>query len=260
MGLVADAIGRYIAENREIREGEQPYWYPSNLGGCDRQAILKRSGLKGIPFDERTLRVFWMGDEVHRGLQKAVEQGLPEGYSVVGHELRVRDDEYQVSGRLDTLISCPDGELEVVDYKSIRSDGFKPDLPKKEHLLQVGIYGAFPAETAEGQLVRLPSRGRIVYWSKDDAKILEYTFPITEVLRDEVKARLVALTEDFLIYKETGALPAPIPLIPVLENGEPQFYVRGPKKGLQKLKMDWRVNYCPYKGSGKCCAETYDLN
>lgn len=148
-----------ISRNRWNREGPAPAWYPSNLGGCDRKGVFRRAGVKGTPFDIRTLRKFWLGDAIHQVLQKTLEEELThpngqpapgwahfQGVKFLGHELRVRDDKYNVSGRLDSLVMLK-GNLEVFEFKSVASGSFQyGDYPKPEHLLQLGVYLTFPIE------------------------------------------------------------------------------------------------------------------
>ena len=208
-----------------------------------------------------------MGDEVHAGLQKAVADGLPEGYRLVGHELRVRSESFHVSGRLDTLLYRPDGALEVVEDKSTRTKAFGyGDLPKPEHVLQLGIYGTFPATRknpeVDGQIpliaedtFAVPDFGRLVYWSKDDAAVMEFPITITDELRENVKKKLVHLDEQYAVFKDCGDLPDPLPAVPLLVAGQPALYLIGPKKGEPKTKPDWRISYGPFLGSGKCCGD-----
>lgn len=266
MGLVDEAILKYIKDTREVREGPQDYWYPSQLGGCDRQAVLKRSGFVGTDFDDRTLKVFWMGNAVHSEFQAAVARGLPEGYTFVGHELRVRDESAHVSGRLDSLVRRPDGDLEVIEYKSTRSSALKyGDLPKAEHILQLGIYCTFPsrASTTDEDGVEtvtaeyeVPKYGRIVYLAKDTVEVVEFPIEITEELRAKVRNTLLTLDEEYAIFLDTGELPAPLGDTPILTAaGVPQIYKIGPKKGQPFVKQDWRVGYCPFLGTGKCCGD-----
>jgi hypothetical protein len=169
-------LNGHIEKTRITREGPAPAWYASSLGGCDRKAVLRRSGVKGTPFDIRTLRKFWMGDRVHDALKDAVENEIRQlaigpvavedpsdpdsaaarfaeleafakkyaGVRFLGHELSVRDDEYHVAGRVDTAVVL-NGVVEAWEYKSIASGAFKyNDLPQAAHQLQLGVYLTFP--------------------------------------------------------------------------------------------------------------------
>lgn len=260
--MIREAIDAFVQSRRQERPGPQTHWYPSSLGKCERAVILKRAGeIKAQPFDITTLRKFWMGDAVHDALKEAVEGSL----DVVGHELQVRNEEFGVSGRIDTLIRTPEG-LEVIEYKSINSKGFDRPLPQPAHVLQLGVYLTFPAKAQavyasqeawiEPEQYPVPDRGRLVYWSKDDAQIKEYTIQATDQLRGNVKQTLQQLTDYWNAYQADKTLPPVLPLIQKTDaDGEPEFYVIGPKKGQPKTKLDWRISYCEFLGSGYCCGD-----
>jgi hypothetical protein len=255
-----------IERTRRTREGPAPAWYPSNLGGCERKGVLRRAGVKGTPFDIRTLRKFWMGDEVHAALQRAVEDELTaqktEGLRFLGHELRVRTDgEFPVSGRLDTLAELG-GVIEAWEYKSAASGSFiYGDFPKPEHRLQLGVYLTFPCEWTDGhgqvQSI-LPDRGRLIYWSKDDALMEEYIIEATPALRANVREtfrRLERLYQAYLANPEN--LPPVLELVQATrpKTHEPFIYLVGPKKGQPKMDFDYRCisknnrNPCEYFGN-----------
>jgi hypothetical protein len=282
------------------------------MGGCERKAVLRRAGVQGTPFDIRTLRKFWMGDEVHNALKRAVETEMAKSNTLelIGHELSVRDEEYHVAGRVDSVVRV-NSVPEAWEYKSSASGAFKyGDLPKPEHVLQLGVYLTFPVgvpmalsandqpcpedpdaaldptwkprhnsrgpdkygvamcEYCNAQLSGpqplVIERGRLIYWSKDDALMQEYIVESTPALRSNVKETLRRLEELFDIYL---ANPDNIP--PVLElkqatrvtgtgksrKKEPFFYLKpgswGPA-GTAKMEFDHRciskngTNPCEY--------------
>lgn len=211
-------------------------------------------GVAPIPHDDRTLRLFWLGNQIHSALQTTFP------FEVIGHEVPVKNEEYMVSGRIDTLARVED-VVEVVEFKSVNSKKFNYGLPDEHHVMQLGTYLMFPSIQMEntkanyeacpadshGHNTRdginceacgialgqpyelLPDRGRLVYWSKDDAKMEEFVIKLTPTLEKNIKAeytRLEALYQDFL---KTKALP------PAID--------------------DWRVRYCNYAGTGQCCGD-----
>lgn len=254
--IIQDSLARHLKERREKdqRTGEQPAWYPSTIGyGCDRKAVLNRAGVEENPLEATTLRKFWMGEAVHEALQALVEEALEheEGFKFLGNELQVRDDRWKIAGRVDTLVEI-DGDIEVWEYKSISSQAFRFGLPREDHILQIGIYMAFPASPKTKDLHvalfrhPLPKRARLIYWSKDDAKIQEYVitpeyqFEDGELLTDRIFRTIRRLEEAYALYMKDGTLPDPLPVMTV-------------EKG--KEKEDWRVKYCGYRGTGKCCGD-----
>lgn len=304
-------INNHVERGRRTREGPQPAWYPSSIGGCERKSVLRRAGIKSKPFDIRTLRKFWMGDQVHHAVQSAVEQELllsKAGFEFLGHELIVRDDQFHLSGRLDSMVRAADAKTEAWEYKSIASSAFQyHDRPKPEHILQLGIYGTFPARRIDATeasmrpcpkapqplshntrganrdgieaceycgaiLTRpgfwpIPDRGRIIYWSKDDALMEEYVVNFTDELRANVKKTLGRLEAHYQAYLKDKTLPPIIPLrqVAILDKvtGErvPQAYLRAGKygkKGDPKLERDPRTKWCDYEGLGQCCLDGVD--
>lgn len=231
----AIALSQRLRELEAIEEEhDKGWWYPSQMSFCDRSAILKHAGIEEVEFDDISLRRFWLGNVIHEAIQ-----GM-NPYKVVGHELRVRDEEYKVSGRLDTLSVTPDDILEVQEYKSINSRSFSySDLPKPEHILQLAVYLTFKAEGQD----RLPDRGRLIYISKDDLRIEEYILVLTPELEEQVKSKLLRLEELYQEYTKTGALPAPL---------EPVVKV---SRGKERTEPAWQTRFCGYRGTGKCCGD-----
>lgn len=271
------ALAESLRAQQEKREPDG-YWFPSQLGGCDRKNVLQHIGVEPIPFDDRTLRLFWLGDKIHEALQRSFP------FEVIGHELRVRNEEYKVSGRIDTLARV-DGVLEAVEYKSVHDKKFSyGGLPEWPHVLQVGSYLTWPAQGScdeceaindgecgwwhgngmdktgtysehcakhackgKGRVIYpVPTRGRVVYWSKNDARIEEYIIEASEELSEAVKAEYSRLESLYQRYLRDGTLPDALPL------------VRKKVRGKSIPMVDWRVNYCSYKGTGNCCGDKVD--
>lgn len=245
---------------KDRRTGEQPAWYPSTISlGCDRKAVLNRAGVEGNPFDATTLRKFWMGEAIHSAFQGFIEENFEqEGVIVLGNEVEVRDNEFNVAGRIDTLVQVEDG-IEVWEFKSAASRSFSyGDFPREDHVLQVGVYLTFPATCpackerpqllpcnlcgGSGKLP-LPVRARLIYFSKDDARIQEYVVVQTPELTAKVKGTLARLEQAYEQYKADGTLPAPLPM------------VEKERKGVINIEEDWRVRYCEYRGTGRCCGD-----
>lgn len=271
--------------------GEQRAWYPSTISqGCARKAILNRAGVEGNPLDAVTLRKFWMGEAIHSSFQSFIESSFSDEYGVevVGNEVEVRDEEFGVAGRIDTLAKVEDG-LEVWEYKSAASRSFSyGDFPRDDHILQVGIYLTFRATcqgtthgVSQGTLMDearsvdpecrcdgsgklpLPKRARIIYFSKDDARLLEYVVEPTNELTARVKSTLASLNEAYEQYKADGTLPEPLPLV-IKKGRKPSMAAVAraiasggelPEQEADSLEEDWRVRYCEYRGTGRCCGD-----
>lgn len=256
---LADVLKKERAADQ--RTGEQPAWYPSSIGGCERAAIFSRLGLPKNELDPITLRKFWVGKELHESLQETLERAMKDDESIkfLGHELSIKDDEYHIAGKIDTLVQV-DGDIEVWEYKTASSRSFSySDFPKEDNLLQVGVYLSFPVTPAPPKGVHeeqaalfkypLPKRARLIYLSKDDARVEEYVITSDYEFRgvplyEAVRNLLTSLEAGFQAFKKDGTLPPPTPL-----------YVEKKVKGKVELVKNWRVTYCDFLGTGRCCGD-----
>lgn len=91
----------------------------SSVGGCWRKKYLELKGLFKEEFDQRVLRIFDVGNVIHRQMVKELIEKSPQsGFEVITAEANIPEHKY-ISGRVDTLISrVEDGKLFVIDYKS----------------------------------------------------------------------------------------------------------------------------------------------
>jgi hypothetical protein len=277
------ALGRIlkdIAQDANIRthDGPSDYFWPSSLGRCERRVILERAGVRGNPLDDDTALFFWIGNVIHDAVQKGIAKRLP---GKVWTEVSIRDEEYKISGRVDNLrLVEEDGEWVVYEYKTVRTDAFRWNLLKPDHILQVGIYLTFLIDCPvcmgyesmkprcitcqnTGRLTVLASRGKLAYIGKEDGRVEVFEIVADEALRTAVKEKLKHLEQLYIGYvASSGAiLPPKLSKEPILDKkGIPEIYKKsstkfGHKKGDPKLKEDWRVRNCPYLGSGRCCGD-----
>lgn len=243
---------RYLEENdTHVNEG---YWYPSQMFFCDRSAVLQHAGVKENPKDDMSLRRLWLGNKIHEAIQEI------HPFKVIGHEVRVRNDEVMVSGKMDTLSITDDGILEVQEYKSINSRSFSyQDLPKQEHVLQVGIYLLFGSEcpdadklfltecptckSTKSHIRMMPTQGRLIYISKDDLRISEFIITMTAAMETAIRSKLADLESAYQKYLAIKELPDKLPL--------QKKKIRG-KEVTQKA---WQTRYCGFRGTGQCCGD-----
>jgi len=89
----------------------------SSIGSCLRTKYLELKGEHKKEYSEQLLRLFDIGNIIHRGIFKElIEKGHGKGIEVVGAEVNIRQNKY-FSGRVDIIIS--DGEKNyIVDVKS----------------------------------------------------------------------------------------------------------------------------------------------
>jgi hypothetical protein len=175
-----------------VRSGK---YSPSSLGRCYRlQYWNRKDEPKSNPVDERTERVFKAGNLFHNFVQDLILKVKPDSQI----ELLIEDDNFK--GFADMVIND-----EVVDIKSQHSrafwyrDGKKwgdVESEIKHHILQVVWYAYKLGKP----------KARIIYVSKDDLCIQEYSFPVEKYIA-EIEKEVVDLN---LIWKEQK-LPPPKP-------------------------------------------------
>ena len=159
--MIQELLDKYIKDKQEerkdrVRSGKIK---ASSLGQCFRRQIWDREDKEvSNPIDARTLRVFQCGDIFHEFIQRM----LPE------HETEVTIEEDDVICRADIVT-----DTEVQEIKSIHSrafwhmhkEGYDIKTQKRNNIMQV----CYPA-------LKLKKLARLVFVSKDDLCIDEYTF------------------------------------------------------------------------------------
>lgn len=138
---VAETLDAHVADLEEERlpDGQ---WHPSSLFGCERRAVYDFLGTEKEPLDARTKRVFRMGHIFHEllqdGLTAAVERGDLKAFYP---EVKIVDPVRGLKGHADGLALENDDTWTVLEFKSIKSTGFKyGGLPKDDHRKQVAAY------------------------------------------------------------------------------------------------------------------------
>lgn len=169
-------------------------WKPSSFGYCYRRQYWERAGEKITnPVDKRTLRVFKVGSIFHDFVEGLLKANHPE----IQTEVRIETDD--VLGYADIIIGD-----EVVDIKSMHSMGFTyldktKDIQKEKYnnWLQLATYAVLLGK----------SMMRIVWVSKDDLRIQEYLFPVSEYWKGEVENELRTLRGYWLTQTLPPAQP-----------------------------------------------------
>lgn len=218
---------------------------------CARQAIYSMRGTKqSNPPDERTRRVFRVGHILHEFVQAAIADDPEVAYFFA--EVKVYDADRNVTGHADGLYRFVTGAYEVLEIKSINSMAFRyKDLPKPEHRDQVvpyvealREYGG-QAKLPDGTVIEIPPLGdqlnrvRLVYVSKDDMQIEEFTQIHTEAKVDALDERLDILEA----HEAAGTLPMRLP--PTVKTVK--------KTGKTTTSRNYLCSYCPFQD--KCWKE-----
>lgn len=168
----------------------------SSIGGCWRKKYLELKGLYKEEFSEEILRLFNIGNVIHRGITKELIEKEGKGFYLVASEVNIPIHKY-ISGRIDNVISV-NGENVVVDVKSagdwtIKSLRNGEDCDKKyknQILLYMYLTGIH--------------KGMLLFVGKNKGELEE-----VEVKYDENRAQqLVKEIEEFFInYVEKNIEP-----------------------------------------------------
>lgn len=158
--LLNEEIEKSRQEKKEITS-----WRPSRLGACLRGIYFERLGVEGEEFDERTLRVFNVGNMFEEWIIGLIEK-CPD--IKIEKQVRIEDKELGVSGYVD-MVAEYQGVKKAYEIKSRQSKSFwwmknNGEGANEQHKKQLWIY----------LKVLGIEEGGIIYISKDDLSILEY--------------------------------------------------------------------------------------
>ncbi len=219
---IQEMVNKAIAdENSKRVKKEQTSWHPSSLGGCLTGVYLSRWATNQTPeklkelgisltkeFDERTLRVFHCGNV----FEEWIVELLRKQYQNIERQVRILIPELNVSGYADLVVNFDDGSRRIYEVKSKNSKAFwymtKEGNANLHHRMQVWLYL---------KALNL-SFGNIVYISKDDMAIQEYS-----VRLDEKELEEVVMQELSILNKAWDTKVPP----PAITN-----------------EKDWRFKYC----------------
>ena len=190
--MIKEILDTYIqvkeeAKKTRVRSGK---FSPSLFGSCLRRQIWNRQD-KPIsnPPDDRSLRVFECGHIFHKFIQDL----LPT------HQVEVEVEEDDVKGFADIVT-----EGEVIDIKSQHSKafwyskrvGYDIKKEKRNNIMQVCYYA----------LKLNKPIGRLVFMSKDDLCMDEWTFTATQ-WEDAINRELETLRMWWEAEKDPPAVP-----------------------------------------------------
>lgn len=230
-------VNEHVAKLGEEKQ-ERTTWRASSLGGCPRKQFYKRLGIKETsPPDERTQRVFKVGDIFHGWIQDIADK---EGYAFAIEE-ELEDRDFDLEGRCDLIIKAGDKKI-LVDIKTINSRAFwhlensgKTVAEKfPQYVKQLGAYmlmlkkGAVPVD-----------EGRILLVSKDDLTMKEVSYFLTEELEKSVIEELSMLNKH---WREKTLPPCTCGSLYLDKNGKSSG-----------------ARYCNYRKPGSstiCCEES----
>jgi predicted RecB family nuclease len=212
MKTIANAFDLGLKANRKERPAST-FFRGSKLGSCLRQQYYDATGEPVTnPFEDRLYRIFEQGHVIANTFERNLrDSGLFDEFM---SEVPVEIDKYNFSGNIDHLVQWKNRDhiengWEVIEMKSMNSNGFKYlKGPKPEHAIQAASYalaleynGFLPEEIYDQQI-----QARVVYVSKDDFNISEYTIGREWYDRAE---RVLKIGNKF---REQGRIPFRLPV------------------------------------------------
>lgn len=140
-GLVIKPLDLYLLSLNEKEDNDRAINVnaPSSSGGCLRSRYYSRTGAirDSNSVDPRMRRIFDNGTKTHERLQEyLLKQGI-----LLMDEIPVHNYEYNIQGHTDGALALGDGEIGILEIKSIKEDNFKAlKCAKEEHQRQGLIY------------------------------------------------------------------------------------------------------------------------
>ena len=207
-------IDDHIANSRGDHQPSDNF-YATELGSCSRKAVLRRARFEPEPFDERTLRVFKVGEILHKFVQDILKI---EGLLVATEEPA---KQWGISGRIDAVVEV-EGRNILFEIKSVNSRKFSYLNSESDphYYMQTTFYQMVLQEKYNF------SSTRLIYLSKDDLRIKEIEIPV-ERWKPKVEENIKELQEAWENWKNDKVLPD------VLEKG------------------NWKCKYCNLKSACK---------
>ena len=216
-------IDEQLAKGREHKEKD--CWYVTDYGRCPCGVFMERMGTPNpSPVDERTKRVFEMGNRVEDFVVDALDKkGL-----IIEKQGSITYPEINVRGRFDVLIKNEKNGAQLVEVKSMHSQGFhwrkkSGFKPLEHHEAQVLMYlGKLKEKYPE-------ITGGLCYVSKDDLLIQQIPIPWND-------KKFKSIREYFLMLEKSWkdkVRPDPVPAV---------VYDLAKKKWV----VNWQADYCGY--------------
>jgi CRISPR/Cas system-associated exonuclease Cas4 (RecB family) len=201
MRTAGEQFDAVLAEKSKVGRPSKAFWRGSLMGGCLRAHWYDSTGVKGEPFDVKTLRIFERGHAVSEWISSV----FADAPDILGYETEVPVSipDYDFAGNVDALVTWKDGKQEVWEFKSTKATAFKwlKDHAKPEHATQAALY-AIALQDEDG-IVR---PARVIYVNADDFSFREYI--VSEEERDRAWRTLQVAQK----FKEQDRMPPQLPI------------------------------------------------
>ena len=201
MRTAGEQFDAVLAEKSKVGRPSKAFWRGSLMGGCLRAHWYDSTGVKGEPFDQKTLRIFERGHAVSEWISSV----FADAPDILGYETEVPVSmpDYDFAGNIDAVVTWKDGKQEVWEFKSTKATAFKwlKDYAKPEHATQAALYAI--ALQGEDGIVR---PARVIYVNADDFSFREYI--VSEEERDRAWRTLKVAHK----FKEQDRMPPQLPI------------------------------------------------
>ena len=91
-------------------------FFISSVDSCWRKKYLELKGIYKQEYSEETLRLFDIGNVIHRQITKELIEKESKGFHLVASEVNIPENKY-ISGRIDSIVSINNQNV-IVDIKS----------------------------------------------------------------------------------------------------------------------------------------------
>jgi CRISPR/Cas system-associated exonuclease Cas4 (RecB family) len=199
--MLKEKIDALYTSKQETRD--KLAFYISDAGKCPRAIWFAMKKYPKKEVDARTMRIFEHGNHTHMRIMAALYSlGM-----VTASEIGIPDNQV-IHGRADAIVNI-DGELYVLEIKSVNSMRFRKGEADPDHIKQLQLYLYFFNI----------KKGILLYENKDNQEIKEFIIEYNEPLVKKLFA-------DFNVLKDQVE-KSQVPEIP----GDLE---------------DWRCEYCSY--------------
>lgn len=174
---VVNQVDEVLAARNVIGRPSKRKWRGSLLGGCIRAHWYSANGVPpSEPFTADTLRIFAMGNAVGNFLQDILQEKYGDR---IEFEVPVESDKNDFAGNIDGLLRLEDDCYAVLEFKSIKSGGFKRlKEAKPEHATQVASYARFLGEAYDDAGIDVSLEAWVIYVCKDSFELIEFPVDI----------------------------------------------------------------------------------
>jgi CRISPR/Cas system-associated exonuclease Cas4 (RecB family) len=201
MRTAGEQFDAVLAEKSKVGRPSKAFWRGSLMGGCLRAHWYDSTGVKGEPFDQKTLRIFERGHAVSEWISSV----FADAPDILGYETEVPVSipDYDFAGNVDALVTWKDGKQEVWEFKSTKATAFKwlKDHAKPEHATQAALY-AIALQDEDG-IVR---PARVIYVNADDFSFREY------IVSEEERSRAWRTLQVARQFKDQDRMPPQLPI------------------------------------------------